>query len=62
MKTLADTIWDIVQKMFHNAPPLDLPVEIHRASSGSPLTSLDDENCRSRVHEILRRIGQECGR
>jgi len=44
LQTLADTIWDIVQEMFHASPPLDFPIDVRHARSGAPLTSLDDYN------------------
>jgi hypothetical protein len=42
LQNLADTIWDIVEEMYHGNPPLDLPIYVHHSDADAPLTTVDN--------------------
>jgi len=42
LQALADDVWDIVGEMFHNQPPLDLPVRCRFEKAESPLTTVEN--------------------
>ncbi len=50
LQRLADDVWDIVQEMYHNTPPLNLPIYIHHEGAESPLTSVDDPTNPTRIN------------
>lgn len=50
LQRLSDDVWDIVQRMYHSQPPLDLPIYIHHSDAESPLTTLDDPDHPTEIH------------
>jgi hypothetical protein len=43
LQSLADDVWDLIGTMFHNNPPLDLPIHVHYEKSDAPMTSVKDD-------------------
>lgn len=49
LQSLADDVWDLIGMMFHNNPPLDLPIHIYYEKSDAPLTSVQDDRISIRL-------------
>jgi hypothetical protein len=43
LQSLADDVWDLIGMMFHNAPPLDLPISCRYEKADGPLTAVKDD-------------------
>lgn len=41
LQNLADDVWDIVQEMYHNTPPVNVPIYVHNSANEVPFTQLD---------------------
>lgn len=42
LQSLADDVWDVVGEMFHNQPPLALPIRIRYEKADVPLTKIEN--------------------
>ncbi|MBZ5604136.1 MAG: hypothetical protein LAO79_17695 [Acidobacteriia bacterium] len=49
LQALADDVWDLIGMLFHNQPPLDLPIYCFYEKSEAPLTTVEDDRITIRV-------------
>src|SRR5581483_1419009 len=49
LQALADDVWDLIGVMFHNQPPLDLPIYCSFEKAAAPLTTVREDRIAIRV-------------